>query len=188
MKSKTGACGKPCAGPATGLLRARRFVVFVTLHFVAMHAALAAVERVEIGSDGWRLVGDLQIPDSAETVAAVLLLNKAAGDRSAYDELARRLADRGIASLALDLRGHGESVNLARFVAGEVPRSPLIWDAEADVLAAYRFLQQASRIDAHRIAIIGGVSIQVTSVCQPSVVGGLSASSTMVEQTGSLAP
>jgi len=134
---------------------ATRFALVAALHCVALHAALADTERVEIASDGWRLVGDLQIPNSADAVAAVLLLNKAAGDRSAYDEIARCLADRGIASLALDLRGHGESINRGQFVPGEVPRNPLIWDAETDVLAAYEFLQQEKRIDASRIAIVG---------------------------------
>jgi len=155
VKPKQGHFGIPWTRQGTGLQRATRIVLFVAMHFVAVHTAFGGTERIEISSAGWRLVGDLQLPDADEAVAAVLMLNKAAGQRNAYDELARRLADRDIASLALDLRGHGASINLGRFVPGEVPRSPLIWDAEADVLAAYQFLQQESRIDAHRIAIVG---------------------------------
>ena len=70
--------------------------------------------RVVIESRGWQLIGDLCIPGSEKRCPAVLLLNKAAGDRTVYDELARQLAARGIASLRLDLPGHGESVNLGR--------------------------------------------------------------------------
>lgn len=112
--------------------------------------------RVVVDSDGWQLVGDLLLPASEAPVPAVLMLNKAAGDRTAYRDLARHLADRGIASLRLDLRGHGESVNLGRFVPGEQPRSPMIWDAEVDVWAAHQYLQAQARIEGERIGIVGG--------------------------------
>ena len=59
--------------------------------------------------DTWILVGDLSLPDSDNPAAVVLMLNKAAGDRTVYEEMARALHDRGIASLRLDLRGHGDS-------------------------------------------------------------------------------
>ncbi len=124
-------------------------------HFAAAHPAFAEVHQIEIDNQDWHLVGDLQLPGSREPVAAVLLLNKAAGDRTAYRDLASHLAARGIASLALDLRGHGDSTNLGRFVPGETPQSPLIWDAEADVIAAHEYLKKNRRIDANRIAIVG---------------------------------
>ena len=72
-----------------------------------------------------------------------------------YKELALQLAARGIASLRLDLRGHGESTNLGRFVPGERQRSPLIWDAEVDVTAAHQYLRSHARIDGDRIGIVG---------------------------------
>lgn len=86
----------------------------------------------------------------------MLLLNKAAGDRTAYADLAHRLGERGIASLRLDLRGHGESTNLGRFVPYAEPRSALIWDAESDVRAAHRFLARHEGIDSTRIGVVGG--------------------------------
>jgi dienelactone hydrolase len=58
--------------------------------------------------------------------------------------------------LRLDLRGHGESINLGRFVPGEQPRSPMIWDAEVDVWAAHQYLQAQARLDGERIGIVGG--------------------------------
>jgi dienelactone hydrolase len=112
--------------------------------------------RVTVDSDGWQLVGDLVRPGEGRgAIPAVLLLNRAAGDRTVYVDLAMQLARRGIASLRLDLRGHGESVNLGRFVPGEVPRSPMIWDAERDVWAAYQFLGSLEGIDGERIGIVG---------------------------------
>ena len=67
-------------------------------------------------------------------------LRWADGDRSDYRALAPEIAARGMAALALDLRGHGGSTNLGEFIPYEVPQSPLIWDAEADVVAAQAYL------------------------------------------------
>ena len=67
--------------------------------------------RVTITSEGWTLSGDFT-PGAPGRAPAVLLLNGAARDRSAYSSLARLLAVRGIGSLRIDLRGHGESINL----------------------------------------------------------------------------
>jgi len=111
--------------------------------------------RVVIDSRGWELIGDLRLPASKNALPAVLMLNKAAGNRNTYSELALELAARGIASLRIDLPGHGESTNLGRFIPGEVQRSPMIWDAEQDVFSAHKFLMSQARIDANRIGIVG---------------------------------
>lgn len=112
-------------------------------------------ERVVVQSDGWRLVGDLVLPAAATPVPAVLLLNQAAGDRRVYAKLAQLLADRGMASLGLDLRGHGESTNLGRFIPGDSLTTSYIWAAEADVVAAREYLAALEAIDEDRIAIVG---------------------------------
>lgn len=122
---------------------------------VAAHGAHAETFRVVVNSQGWKLVGDLHLPDSREAVPAVLMLNKAAGDRTSYRDLARHLSDRGVASLRLDLRGHGDSTNLGRFVPGERERDPMIWDAEQDVIAAHEYLRTHARIDRDRIGVVG---------------------------------
>jgi dienelactone hydrolase len=118
--------------------------------------ALAAEEtRVVIESGGWQLVGDLRLPGSGEPVPAVLLLNKAAGDRSPYKALADQLAQRNIASLRLDLRAHGESTNLGRFIPGDEKSLELLADTDFDVIAAHRYLKSHSRIDSDHIGIVG---------------------------------
>ena len=66
--------------------------------------------RVVIENQGWKLVGDLCLPPSEKSLPVVLMLNKADGDRTVYKGLAEQLAERGFASLRLDLRGHGEIV------------------------------------------------------------------------------
>jgi dienelactone hydrolase len=111
--------------------------------------------RVVIESEGWHLVGDLALPEDGARGPAVLLLNQAAGNRTAYTELARVLAARGVASLRLDLRGHGESTNLGHFNPGEHARDPMIWDAEQDVLAAHDYLAEHTQVAEGRIAVLG---------------------------------
>jgi len=114
-------------------------------------------ERISVHSEGWELIGDLQIPKIPKRVPAVLLLNKAAGNRHVYHEMAGHLTERGIASLRLDLRGHGDSTNLDRFVPYESDEATeiMIWDSEADVIAAHEFLKSHPQIDPDRIAIVG---------------------------------
>ena len=112
--------------------------------------------RVEVTSDGWSLVGDLMLPKGKEPHPAVMMFNKAAGDRHVYIELASHLADRGIASLRIDLRGHGESTNLGSFIPGKNRPDPLIWDSEVDVIAVSNFLKSYSNIDSTRVGAIGG--------------------------------
>ncbi len=117
--------------------------------------AVGAETRVAILSDGWELIGDLRLPDADGPVPAVLMLHKAAGDRTEYVDLAEHLAARGIASLRLDLRGHGESVNLGRFEPGPDMDRSLISDADDDVIAAHRYLKAHAAINSERIGMIG---------------------------------
>jgi dienelactone hydrolase len=88
---------------------------FFALLFAAMMSARADDVRVEIDSGGWTLVGDLTTPETTSLIAIALLLHKAAGDRTAYVTMAEAMATRGIASLRIDLRGHGDSNNLGTF-------------------------------------------------------------------------
>ena len=124
------------------------------LQAVAQPSAVEAA-RVIVESGDWELVGDLVLPSSEAPLPVVLMLNQAAGDRTPYAALARHLAARGIASLRLDLRGHGESTNRGAFVPGEQRRDPLIWDAEVDVTAAHAYLRTHPQLDGTRIGIVG---------------------------------
>ena len=110
-------------------------------------------DTIVVEVDGWRLAGNMVRPAAAERAPAVLLLNKANGDRRVYALLARELARRGVASLRLDLRGHGESTNLGTFV-------PFLSNAssegeERDVAAALQWLRAHRHVDASRIGALG---------------------------------
>jgi dienelactone hydrolase len=97
----------------------------------------------------------MRVPVSEKPAPVVLMLNKAMGDRTVYKELADALFEKGIASLRLDLPGHGESVNLGKFVPGKEERSPMIWDAEKGIIAAHQYLKNSRELDSNKICIIG---------------------------------
>jgi len=149
--------------------------VLISLATLTSFAAAFAEqqERVSVHSEGWELIGDLRLPETQEMLPAVLLLNKAAGNRHVYKELAGHLTERGIASLSLDLRGHGDSTNLDQFVPNESDEATelMIWEAEADVIAAYEFLKAHPRIDPARIAIVGA-SYSGEEMAEAARIGG----------------
>ena len=109
--------------------------------------------RVAIRSDSWELIGNMVQPPTPSRVPAVLMLNKADGDRRVYTAVARELARRGIASLRLDVRGHGESTSAGSFVPG-MPNDAMALP-EHDVEAALRWLRAGSRVDSGRIGVVG---------------------------------
>lgn len=59
-------------------------------------------------SDGVTIVGDWAKPDNAKKAA--LLLHMMPASRQSFEPLSKELNKIGIATLAIDLRGHGESV------------------------------------------------------------------------------
>lgn len=136
----------------------RRFALS-TLVSLACGVGTAVAQQpvlVTVQSEGWELIGDLRLPADPDPLPVVLLLNQAAGDRAPYANLASELARRGIGSLSLDLRGHGESLNLGRFVPGEGPSpNPMIWEAQSDVIAALAYLRGVAGVDPERLAVVG---------------------------------
>jgi dienelactone hydrolase len=108
-----------------------------------------------IRSGEWELIGTLMTPVGAGRAPAALLLNRAGGDRTAYEGLARTLAAKGIMSLRVDLRGHGESVNAGTFVPFAPGATDLLIGTEEDIGAALRFLGAHARVDPERIAVVG---------------------------------
>jgi pimeloyl-ACP methyl ester carboxylesterase len=83
--------------------------------------------------------------DLPNAAPGVLLLHMYGHTRADWDELARLLQDVGIASLAIDLRGHGETGGAENWLL-----------APQDVAAALNWLGARDDVDAERLGAVGG--------------------------------
>lgn len=140
-------------------------LLFVLLFTVTVCAQEDDV-RVEIDSEGWTLVGDLTTPETTSLKAFALLLHKAAGDREAYATMAEAMAARDIAALRIDLRGHGDSINLGAFdpTIGRyldendpaiVQNFSLIRSADRDIVSIMQWLDKQPRLSSLRLVVVG---------------------------------
>src|SRR6266478_1258834 len=100
-------------------------------------------ENIQLLSLGDELVGTLFLP-AATGRSPVLIICHGAGEfKENYFELCELLAGRGVATLAIDMHGHGQSageryyVNMRQWVA--------------DVQAAIDFLLKHPRVDGNKI-------------------------------------
>ncbi|HEY2364371.1 MAG TPA: alpha/beta fold hydrolase [Candidatus Angelobacter sp.] len=93
-----------------------------------------------------RLAGTLVLPTTPGPHAAVVLLH-GSGPQKRDLFMARWFAEQGVAALAYDKRGVGES-------AGDFTQVPFMWLAE-DGLAAIAFLHTRPDIDRHKIGVWG---------------------------------
>jgi len=116
---------------------------------------LPSDETVVVESRGWRLVGDWRAVPGEQPGPAALLLHRAGGTRHEYAALADALARRGIASLRLDLRGHGESANLGRFEPPYAEHRTVIENTREDVEAALGWIASRPRVARDRVAAVG---------------------------------
>ncbi|MBE0542504.1 MAG: alpha/beta fold hydrolase [Verrucomicrobia bacterium] len=123
----------------------------------------ASQETVCLRSQGDELAGVLFLPES-ERPAPVLIICHGAGEfKENYFELCKVLAGRGVATLAIDMHGHGASageryyVNMRQWVG--------------DIRAAIDFLLTHPRIDGKRIGAFGlssgGTAILEAAMIEP---------------------
>lgn len=104
--------------------------------------------------DGIVIVGDWT--PAPTVIGAVVLLHQMPETRASWAELERVLAKRSIASLAIDLRGHGESTTS---LSGEIFDYREFEDADhqtsiLDVMAAVDWVRRRG-LDRERIALAG---------------------------------
>ncbi len=106
--------------------------------------AMKAVLPVDLlTSDGVPIKGDYYRP-VAEQAPGVVLVHGSSRDRSAWQLFARQLMDQGLAVLAIDRRGYGDS-------GGETGNTAAV----ADVAAAVAFLQSQAQVDPGAILLVG---------------------------------
>src|SRR5881628_1264880 len=121
-------------------------------------------ESVKLHSQGDELAGVLFLPgDSANPSPALIVCHGAGEFKENYFELCEFLADKGIASLAIDMHGHGSSggarfhVNISQWVA--------------DIRAAVKFLTSHPGIDSDKLGAFGlssgGTAILEAALVEP---------------------
>jgi dienelactone hydrolase len=131
------------------------WLVAVVLLGSAPVPANSSDTRVVIENEGWKLVGDWLMPKAKKLVPVVILLNKANGNRQVYKKMARHLAENGIASLRVDLRGHGESINRGKFVPFQENSIEVLTNTDQDIWAVIRYVKSIKGIDKERIGLVG---------------------------------
>ena len=118
-------------------------------------------ESVRLSSAGEEISGMLFVPTSDRPLPALVVCHGAGEFKEDYFELCETLADRGVATLAIDMHGHGAS-------GGERYHTEMrLW--VADVRAAVDFLQTCSKIDGNRIGAFG-LSSGGTAILEAAMV------------------
>ena len=120
-------------------------------------------EDASLRSLGDHLAGTLFIPAGSQPVPALIICHGAGEFKEHYYELCEVLGARGVAALALDMHGHGQSEGPRFYV--EMRQ----W--VADIQAALNFLLKDPRIDSNRIAAFGlssgGTAILEAALVEP---------------------
>src|SRR5689334_4200971 len=101
-----------------------RVLFFLAVASSSLDTASAKTSVVSFNTtDGWKITGNLTLPDKPPggSMAAVVMLTEPGWvDRSIYETyLSDDLAKAGIAALAIDLRGSGNSLSPAKKVLEE---------------------------------------------------------------------
>lgn len=110
--------------------------------------------------DGCTLKGTLLVPAPARKggkVPVVVLAHQFRSSRAGWGDLPERLHARGIATLALDLRGHGESEGPAKVSDDFMASAKAVGfdHIPADLAAAAAWVRKQKGIDKRRLALAG---------------------------------
>jgi esterase/lipase len=106
------------------------------------------MQKVAFKSEELTIHGTLAKPAyTHQSFPGVIIFHGMTSSEDGYIPLAAKLAEHGIAGLAISMRGHGES-------EGDF-NSSTVAEAINDALAAYDFLAQQSGIDANRMGMVG---------------------------------
>jgi pimeloyl-ACP methyl ester carboxylesterase len=144
-------------------------IIFVALAAGAL-LALAALVAADVApvpgafpadvklttADGVKLVGSYYAPARADAKGLILLhmLNR---DRSDWRHFARKAAEKNIACLAIDMRGHGQSLYGPdnKKLVWKNFKDPQFQGMQMDVAAAYDYLIAQKQVNPRHIGILG---------------------------------
>jgi pimeloyl-ACP methyl ester carboxylesterase len=141
----------------SGLLSREDNIVNFTLEVVTQQDQTSGEGLSLETFDGVELYAAFDIPEGVQApIPVALLLHGYGEDHTVWAPLRERLLQRGWAVLALDLRGHGQS--LTRGAATIRPQESWRTDSQQfplDLQPALDYLRTRPRLDSNRIAVIG---------------------------------
>ena len=137
-------------------MRNLQFGIFIIVLFLNTDNALSQSYPISLNTEGWEIHGILTLPENQPEKYPVVIMTHTmwGGNKSEYDKTAETFADRGIASLRIDLRGHGDSINKGKLERGDV-NPELVFEAWPDIIAAHNFIKTHPAIDSTKIGFIG---------------------------------
>jgi len=147
----------------------RTLRLLAPLASLALFAAPASTEMAVTSADGYALKGTLTLPATKGKAPVVILAHQFGANRAGWAPLTERLAARGIGTLALDLRGHGNSTLKNGVEVGVT--SDFMASAKtvgfdqipADLTLAAAWLRKQPGVDSRRIGL-AGASVGALSV------------------------
>lgn len=103
--------------------------------------------------DGWKIFGNLSLPDfHGEKAPGVILLHSGRSDRYVFADLERLLVSAGFAVLNIDWRGRGKSINKGKYF--DLTKEERA-NGKLDARAAINFLSSQTGVDRDRIGLVG---------------------------------
>ena len=120
-------------------------------------------EKIYFSSVDIKLHGIIYLPNGEGRFPGVVMCNGMASDHRSMRPCAQQLARQGIATLALDLRGHGKSNGTLDGGIGQ------------DVAAAYNVLKNHSRVDSECIGLVGHSMGALACLYAATVINGAKA-------------
>lgn len=143
-------------------------------------ASAARSQRVSFRTEDGVTIAATWYEPSFRPAPAVILVHMLGRSRRDWDSLASRLAESGIGALAIDLRGHGDSVY---FAGAEGDYSSMV----NDVTAARRYLAGRPDVLPSRIGIAGasiGANLAVLAAAADTAVASVALLSPSLDYRG----
>ena len=129
--------------------RATAFVLVAAMLGVLVPALESYSQRVTFRADDGTAIAAMWYEPADRPAPAVILVHMLGRSRRDWDELAPQLASAGIGALAIDLRGHGDSIQPVTGPTSDY--SAMV----QDLAAARRFLASRGDVLPSRIGILG---------------------------------
>ncbi|MCH7472321.1 alpha/beta fold hydrolase, partial [bacterium] len=106
-------------------------------------------------SDRFRVAAWYWEPDK-DGAPGVILLHMRGRDKSTYADVAPKMVDEGYAVIAIDFRGHGQTLDpQGRGIALDSLTDEDYQAMQAEVAAAHDYLDEQPEVDANRVGIVG---------------------------------